>query len=66
MGCLEQGWSPSGGEVVYVFSTYRDMNPYFKGVHLTLDIWRPYGDEEGWMLRGEEFKWLRWEVSGKG
>ena len=33
------------GFLVYVFSTYRDMNPYFKGVHLTLDIWRPYRDE---------------------
>ena len=29
------------------------MNPYLKGVHLTIDSWRDYRDEEGWKLRGK-------------
>ena len=36
------------GFLVYVSRTYRDMNPYFKGIHLDLDSWRPYRDEDGW------------------
>ena len=35
------------GLLVYVSRTYRDMNPYLKGVHLTLDSWRPYIDGGG-------------------
>ena len=30
----------------------RAMTPYMKGVHLTLDSWRPYRDGEGWRLQG--------------
>ena len=33
------------GFLVYLSSTYRDMNPYVKGVILTLYIWRLYRDE---------------------
>ena len=44
------------GFLGYVSSTYRDMSPYLKGVHLTLDSWRQYRDDEEWILRGEEFK----------
>ena len=29
------------GFLVYFSRTYRDMNPYLKGLHLTLDSWRP-------------------------
>ena len=39
------------------------MTPYLKGVNLTLEIWRPYKDEEGWRLRGEAPKMA--EVEGK-
>ena len=28
------------------------MVPYLKGVHLTLDSWRPYQDDEGWQVTG--------------
>ena len=42
--------------LVYVSITYRGINPYLKGVHLTLDSWRQYRDDEEWILRGEEFK----------
>ena len=27
------------------------MNPYLKGVHLTLDSWTPHRDRDGWKLR---------------
>ena len=33
---------------------YRDMNPYLKGLHLTLYSWIPYREQYGWQLRGEE------------
>ena len=44
------------GFLVYVYRTYRSMTPYLKGVHLNMDSWRPYGDEEGWRTRGQELK----------
>ena len=52
-----------GGFLVYVYRTYRDTNPYLKGSHLTMDIWIPYRDEEGWRMQGEELKMA--EVEGK-
>ena len=33
------------GLLVYVSKTYKDMIPYLKGLHLTLDSWRPFRDE---------------------
>ena len=45
---------------------YRDMNPYLKEPHLTLDIWIPYREKYGWQLRGEELNMARldgkWEL----
>ena len=32
------------------------MNPYFKGLHLTLDSWIPNRDKYEWQLKGEELK----------
>mmetsp|Transcript_39832 Transcript_39832/g.59083 ORF Transcript_39832/g.59083 Transcript_39832/m.59083 type:complete len:161 (+) Transcript_39832:214-696(+) len=29
------------------------ITPYLKGIHLTLESWRPGRDEEGWRLRGK-------------
>ena len=49
--------------LVYVSRTYRDTNPYFKGVYLTLVSWIPYMDEEGWMMIREYFKMA--DVEGK-
>ena len=40
------------GFLVYVLSTYRDMNPYLKLLHLRLYSWRPHREEEGWKLQG--------------
>lgn len=36
------------GYLVYICVTYRAANPYLRGIHLTLDSWRPDRDEEGW------------------
>ena len=33
------------GFLIYVSMKYRDMNPYLKGIHLTLDSWIPYRDK---------------------
>ena len=41
------------GFMIYCCRTYRNMNPYLKGVHLTIDSWRDYRDNEGWKLRGK-------------
>lgn len=62
-GLFEQGagtdgevWLPraileSGrGFLVYVARTYTSMIPYLKGLHLTIDSWRPHRDEDGWRL----------------
>jgi hypothetical protein len=42
------------GFLIYVSRTYKAMVPYLKGLHLTLDAWRPNRDEEGWRLRLNE------------
>ena len=36
------------GFLVYVSRTYRPMKPYLRGVHKTIDSWRPGRDSEGW------------------
>ena len=43
------------GFLIYVGRTYSQMKPYFRGIHATLDGWRPDRDEEGWKLPGFEF-----------
>jgi hypothetical protein len=42
------------GFLIYVFRTYRSANVYLKGLHLTIDSWRPFRDLEGWKLAGRE------------
>ena len=42
------------GSLIYVTIKYRDVNPYFKGLHLTLDSWIQYRDKYGCQLWGEE------------
>ena len=34
------------GFLIYVASKYRDINPYLKGLHLTLDSWILFRDKE--------------------
>eukprot|EP00980_Cylindrotheca_fusiformis_P024767 scaffold12423_cov140-Cylindrotheca_fusiformis.AAC.1 len=38
------------GFLIYVTRTYPSMVPYLKGIHLTLDGWRSFRDEDGWKL----------------
>ena len=38
------------GFLIYVTRTYPSMVPYLKGIHLTLDAWRPGRDEDGWRI----------------
>ncbi|CAJ1960069.1 unnamed protein product [Cylindrotheca closterium] len=40
------------GFLIYVTRTYPTMVPYLKGIHLTLDAWRPGRDDEGWKSIG--------------
>ena len=42
--------SSDRGFLIYVGRTYRELNPFFKGIHLTLDGWRDNRDDEGWKL----------------
>jgi hypothetical protein len=41
------------GFLNYVVRTYKWINPYIKGLHLTIDGWRPGKDEDGYKLRGK-------------
>ncbi len=36
------------GFLVYLARTFPSLVPYLKGIHLTLDSWRPGRDSEGW------------------
>ena len=57
------------GFLIYVSRTYPGMTPYLKGIHATLDSWRPGRDNDGWRVNnrrnhspgGDEMKDLRHE-----
>jgi hypothetical protein len=38
------------GFLVYVARTYPAMFPFLKGIHLTLDSWRPWRNGDGWKM----------------
>ena len=40
--------------LIYLSRTYRSMCPYLKGIHQTLDSWRPGRDKDGWKLERRE------------
>jgi hypothetical protein len=42
--------------LIYISRTYPSITPYLKGIHLTLDSWRPWRDDEGWKLPLSEIK----------
>jgi hypothetical protein len=39
------------GFMVHMVRTYPSLNPYLKGVHLTLSSWLPDRDEDGWKIK---------------
>ena len=44
------------GFLIYVSHTYNWMTPYSKGIHQTINIWRPGRDKEGWKLTPKELE----------
>jgi len=42
------------GFLVYMCRAYPAMTPYLKGIHQTLDSWRPDRGQDGWRLSGSE------------
>jgi hypothetical protein len=38
------------GFFIYVTRTYPMMVPFLKGIHQTLEMWRPNRDEDGWKI----------------
>lgn len=44
------------GYLVYISRTYPSMCPYLKGIHQTLESWRPWKREDGWNMSAKEIK----------
>ena len=45
-----------GGFLMHVVWTYQWVNPYMKGLHLTIDSWRLFHGPDGFKLRGKELE----------
>jgi hypothetical protein len=52
------------GYLVYLSRTYPILTPYLKGIHLTLDSWRPCRKSDGWKLTLSEIR-LALEENGQ-
>ena len=50
------------GFLVYVSRTYTSMVPYLKGIHATIDSWRPNRNIDGWAYPGPRDQWLDDEI----
>jgi hypothetical protein len=44
------------GFLVYLARTYPTLTPYLKGIHLSLDSWRPWRKEDDWKLTLSEIR----------
>lgn len=44
------------GFLIYLVRTYPAINPYLKGIHLTLDSWRPWRKDDGWRMTLAEIR----------
>ena len=55
-GILHKELEKRRGFLVYISRTYPSMTPYLKGIHQTLDSWRPGRDGDGWRLTMAEIK----------
>lgn len=52
------------GFLIYVSRTYPWMPPYLKGLHLTIDSWRPGRDKQGFKLKAAELRnrpYVQWD-----
>jgi hypothetical protein len=38
------------GFLIYLCRTYPSISPYLKGIHLSLDSWRPWRKDDGWKM----------------
>lgn len=38
------------GFLIYIFHMYKPFVPYLRGLHLTLESWRDFRDEDSWKL----------------
>jgi hypothetical protein len=38
------------GFLIYIYRTYPSLNPFPKGLHLTIDAWLPERDDKGWCV----------------
>ena len=52
------------GFLIYVSRTYTAMTPYLKGLHQTIDSWRPFTREDGWRMSRREIDLFRKEGNG--
>ena len=50
------------GFLIYVTQTYTAMVPYLKGIHLTIDSWRPHRDKDCWRV-SDDYQLLATGVS---
>ena len=53
------------GFFMYVVSTYTWLNPYMKGMHLTVDSWRPGRAEDGFKMTPNETQKLESSLWGR-
>jgi hypothetical protein len=53
------------GFLIYFSRTYPSFIPYLKGIHLTLDSWRPWRREDGWKLSMGEIRAMMEEKLGE-
>jgi hypothetical protein len=44
------------GYLIYLCRSYPAINPYPKGIHLTLDSWRPWQKDDGWKMTLAEMR----------
>ena len=44
------------GYLIYLCRTYDAINPYLKGIHLSLDSWRPWRKDDGWKMTMSEIR----------
>jgi len=52
------------GYLIYLCRTYSSINPHLKGIHLTLDSWRPWRREDGWKMTISEMHMAILEKEG--